>query len=77
MDGLNPLLKYFLATSAATAMGLLYWMAVANLEKYKMKFVLALLLSLLLTPAGAWIVSLILKARQLSKEIQRMNASAS
>ncbi len=76
MEHLSPLLLYFLITSGATVNGLFYWMAVENLGKIKLKFVFTLFLSLLLTPFGAWVISLIFKTRHLKKELKQLNESA-
>ena len=76
MDHINPLLMYFTVASCATINGVLYWMAVENLHKVKYKFVLASILSLFLTPFGAWVVSLAIKALQLRKENIQLNKLA-
>jgi hypothetical protein len=76
MVHLNPWLIYFAGAACATGSGLVYWMAIENLVKVKSKFVLVFILSLFLTPLGAWIISLIFKARQAIKELKQLNESA-
>ncbi|MDR3666607.1 MAG: hypothetical protein P4L35_07185 [Ignavibacteriaceae bacterium] len=76
MEHINPFLIYFSFTTSATISGVLYWMAIDNMQKVKYKFVLALFLSLLLTPFGAWVVSIALKALQLRKENIQINKLA-
>ena len=76
MEHINPLLLYIAASTGATACGLLYWMAIENLGKVKVKYALTFSLSMFLTPFGAWVVSLVLKACQLRKELNQLNKSA-
>jgi hypothetical protein len=76
MEQINPLLLYLMASAGATICGLLYWMAIDNLGKIKGKYVFTFILSLFLSPFGAWVVSLVLKARQLRKELRQLNKPA-
>jgi hypothetical protein len=54
-------LMYFILTASATATGLCYWMAVQNMHRKGFKVFWVFIVSLLITPFGAWIVSLVLK----------------
>ena len=76
MEQINPFLMYFTIACGTTVCGVLYWMIVENLAKVKYKFVLSFILSVILTPVGAWIISLVLKAWQLRKELKQLNGSA-
>jgi hypothetical protein len=76
IEHINPLLLYIAVSACATVYGLLYWMAIENLGKVKFKYALTFILSMFLTPFGAWVVSLVLKARQLGKELKQLDKSA-
>jgi hypothetical protein len=54
-------LMYFALTAVATAAGLCYWMAVEAMHRKGFKVFWVFILSILITPFGAWIVSLALK----------------
>ncbi len=70
MTQFHPALQYFLYTSAATISGLFYWFAAENLRETRYRFVYALSLSILFSPLGAWIVSTIMRAMQLSQGLK-------
>jgi hypothetical protein len=76
MENTNPWLLYLLGSAGATVSGLLYWMAIENLANVKGRYVLTFFLSLFLTPVGAWVVSLVVKARQLTKEFKKIEKPA-
>ena len=76
MENLDPILRYFAYTATATMAGFFYWLSVENLGKRKNKFVYALLLSFFLTPVGCWVVSLIIKAKDLRVELKRLDDTA-
>jgi len=54
-------LMYFALTVGCTAAGLCYWMAVETMQRKGFKVYWVFILSILITPFGAWIVSLALK----------------
>jgi hypothetical protein len=54
-------LMYFALTASATAAGLCYWMAVQNMHRKRFKLFWVFIVSFLITPFGAWIVSLAVK----------------
>jgi len=62
---MHPAIQFFMLTILATMSGVLYWMAVDNLDHLKSKFVLSAALSIILTPFGAWAVSVFIKAMHL------------
>ena len=55
------ILAYFMLTASATAAGVCYAMAVETIRRKGFKLFWVFVLSLLITPFGAWIVSLVLK----------------
>ncbi len=56
-------LVYFLCTAFATACGVCYWMAVENTQRKGFKAYWVFVFSFLITPFGAWLVSLILREK--------------
>ena len=70
METMHPAFQFFTITILATIGGILYWMAVDNLNHLKSKFVLSSALSVVLTPFGAWAVSVIIKAMHLREKTQ-------
>jgi hypothetical protein len=76
MESMNPLLKYFAANGLATFCGIIYWMTIENFQQRKIGeekqkyFALVMILSLLLTPIGAWVVSMLSKLRRLAPAIK-------
>jgi hypothetical protein len=72
METLPVLLKYVLYNAAATAAGIFYWMAVENMQPLEIrqrthqKLVFVFLISLVLTPIGAWVISSILRMRKIA-----------
>jgi len=75
METLHPAFQFFTITILATIGGILYWMAVDNLNHLKSKFILSSALSVILTPFGAWAVAVIIKAMHL-REKTRVGTSA-
>ncbi len=67
MTELSPVLRYFAYTAAATISGLFYWLAAENFREHKYRFLYALSLSVLLSPFGAWVISTIVRAVQLTR----------
>jgi hypothetical protein len=61
MDDIHPILRYLAGTAVATFTGLAYWFALENMRGYKNKFVFALTASILLSPLGAWFISLFMR----------------
>ena len=61
---MNEILLIFLALCSSTALGLMFWMALKNFESLSNKLTYVILLSLFLTPVGAWFVSLFYKMRE-------------
>lgn len=55
------ILMYFALTAFATAAGLLYSMCLENMQRKGFKTIWAFLLSLLVTPFGAYLASLVLR----------------
>ena len=70
METLHPAFQFFTITILATIGGVLYWMAVDNLNHLKSKFVLASALSVLFTPFGAWAMAVFIKAMHLREKNQ-------
>jgi len=70
METMHPAFQFFSMTILATIGGILYWMAVDNLNHLKSKFLLSGALSVFLTPFGAWAVSVIIKAMHLREQHQ-------
>jgi len=70
METMHPAFQFFTMTILATIGGILYWMATDNLNHLKSKFVLASALSVILTPFGAWAVSVFIKAMHLREKTQ-------
>ena len=70
METLHPAFQFFTITILATIGGILYWMAVDNLNHLKSKFVLASALSVILTPSGVWAVAVFIKAQHLREKNQ-------
>mgnify|MGYP001559358393 CR=1 FL=1 len=66
MDQIHPALLYLMATSLATAAGVLFWITVENMAGYKYRYVLAVSSFVLLSPIGAWVVSWIVRVSMLS-----------
>jgi hypothetical protein len=72
METLPVLLKYVLYNAAATAAGIFYWMAVENMQPLEIrqrthqKLVFVFLISLVLTPFGAWMISSIFRMRKIA-----------
>ena len=55
-----------LMSASGTVCGILYWMAMENMREKKYKVIHVFLLSLFLTPIGAWIVSAIYRFVEIS-----------
>jgi hypothetical protein len=76
MDSLPEFLKYFLANAGATMTAIFYWMAVENMQplevkqKVHQKLGLVFILSLLITPLGAWVVSSIIRIRKIAPTLK-------
>ena len=66
---MNPVFQFFTVTVLATISGILYWMSVNNLDHLKSKFVLSACLSVILTPFGAWAISVFVKAMHLKEHV--------
>ena len=62
---MHPAFQFFMATILSTISGILYWMAVDNLNHLKSRFVLSAGLSVIVTPFGAWVVSVFIKTMHL------------
>ncbi len=76
MDSIPLVLKYFLFNAGATISGILYWMAIENMQPIELKqtehkkLVFVFILSLLITPIGAWVVSTIMRLVKISPMIK-------
>jgi zinc transporter ZupT len=68
---MNTLLMYFSASVTATIGGVMFYMAVENLhppsdtESRRKELATCILLSAFLTPLGAWIISMVIRLKQL------------
>ena len=58
---LLDILMYFMLTVSATACGVCYAMAIDTIRRKGFAWFWAIVLSVLITPFGAWIVALILR----------------
>jgi len=76
MESLPDILKYFLANAGATLSGIFYWMTIENMQPLDMKqrihqkLAFVFILSLLITPVGAWVVSSILRVRKIAPTLK-------
>ena len=57
---------YFMGTVNATIMGILYCMSMENMKNARHKGLIVNLLSITLTPLGAYLVTLVLHMRRMS-----------
>lgn len=79
MESLLDLLKYFGLNAGATFAGILYWMAIENMQpvelkqKEHQKLSVVLVLSLLFTPIGAWVISTIIRIRKIALTLKSTN----
>lgn len=64
-------LMYLLLTASATGAGLCFWMAVENMQRKGFKIFWVFILSILITPFGAWIVSLVVKEAAPPEEVEK------
>lgn len=67
---MNVILLIILALCSSTALGLLFWMALKNFESLSNNLTYVIVLSLFLTPAGAWFVSLVYKLNESLKGLK-------
>jgi len=76
MDSIPIYLTYFLTNAGATASALFCWMAIENMQpleikqKVHEKLALVFILSLLITPVGAWIVSAVIRMRKIAPTLK-------
>ena len=76
MDAIPVSLTYFLANVGGTVGAIFYWMAVENLQPLEIKqkdhkkLALVFILSLLITPVGAWVVSAIIRMRKIAPTLK-------
>lgn len=70
MEFPRDVLRYFLTSIGATISGILYWMSVQNLGDRRYKLLHAGLLSIFLTPFGAWVVTSLVRMRDLSRSMK-------
>jgi hypothetical protein len=66
METIPAVLKYLLIGSTSTVCGILYWMAMENMRYHRFRTFYIFTLSFLLTPVGAWVISVILRLNILS-----------
>jgi hypothetical protein len=59
MESVPLYLTILMGSLAATGSGILYWMAMENMRDTKHRGITVFLLSVILSPAGAWVVSTI------------------
>ena len=64
------ILRYFLYSSGATVCGVLYWISVQNLGERHYKLVYVGLLTIFLSPFGAWAVTALVRMGDLSKKLK-------
>ena len=64
MRSLSPFLLYFLYTAGATASGIFYSMALDNMKHHEQRSIHVFVLSLMLTPLGAWFISTITRIKE-------------
>jgi hypothetical protein len=68
---MNVLLLYLVATTSTTVAGLMFYMAIINLEgsdvlkKQGKQLLLIIALSILFTPLGAWLISSVVRLKKL------------
>ncbi len=76
MNSIPVVAQYFIGTIAATMSGIIYWQIIENLQPKRLeprrfeKLWLAALLSVLITPLGAWFVASSIKMRRMAREIK-------
>ena len=76
MDSIPEVLKYFLANAGVTMSAIFYWMAIENMQplevkqKVHQKLGLVFILSLLISPLGAWVVSAIIGIRRIAPTLK-------
>ena len=76
MGSIPSVLAYFAANAIATLAGMLYWMAVENFQRLEAKqkthhkLALVLVLSLLISPMGAWVVSIVVRLRKIAPTLK-------
>lgn len=76
MDSFPAAAQYFMGTISATVSGIVYWLAIENLQPIREprkfeKLWLAALLSVLISPLGAWIVSGFLRMRSTAQDLKK------
>lgn len=62
--GNNTYLMILIVLVGSTAIGLMFSMALQNFKNLKRGFTYVVLLSLLVTPAGTWFVSILYKMKE-------------
>ena len=79
MESILPILKYLGTNAGLVLAAMFYSWAVQNMqpiqrEEQKIeKLPLVVVLSLLITPFGAWIVSVFMKSRKVVQEIKKLD----
>lgn len=75
---MNVILLILLALCSSTALGLMFWMALKNFKSLTNTLTYVIVLSLFLSPAGAWFVSLFYKMREstIALRTERYRASS-
>ena len=73
MESFPEYVKYIFICAGATGSGIVYWMAMENMKEIKYKTLYVFLSSLLLTPLGAWFISIFIRANQLSTKLKGSN----
>jgi hypothetical protein len=66
----NIFLLILLASVASTALGLMFWMALKNFGSLSNSLTYVVILSLFLSPAGAWFFSLFYKLNENLKALR-------
>ena len=67
---INVLLLILLALASSTALGLMFWMALKNFGSLSNSLTYVIILSLFLSPAGAWFFSLFYKLNENIKALR-------
>jgi hypothetical protein len=79
MDSLLPILKYLGTNAGAVLVAMFYSWAVQNMQPVQKqedkveKLPLVVVLSLLITPFGAWIVSVFMKSRRVTQDAKKLD----
>lgn len=68
MDFRIDVLFYFLSSTGATLCGIMYWMSVQNMGDRRYRLLQVGILSIFLTPVGAWVITSFVRMADLSRK---------